>query len=68
MPTNLEYIIAALSDEIDDGGASFEAVVHYNLSCPHFSDEKGLPCDYAEISRELCVQCKMDWLGKEYDT
>ncbi len=28
--TNQEYLISALNDEIDDGGASWEAVVH----CP----------------------------------
>ena len=67
MATNLDYIVAALTDEIDDGGASFESVVHYHLSCPHFSDEIGLPCDDAEISREICVPCKMEWLEKEYE-
>jgi hypothetical protein len=68
VPTNLDYIIAALTDQIDDGGASFESVVHYYISCPHYSDETGLPCDYAEISRDVCVRCKMEWLEKEYDT
>ena len=34
MITNLDYIIAALKDEIDDGGASREAVVYYNIACP----------------------------------
>jgi hypothetical protein len=63
--TNLEYLIACLRDEIDDGGASFEAAVHYNIACPHFSNKPNLPCDNAEISRELCVDCKMKWLESE---
>lgn len=68
MPTNLDYIIAALTDQIDDGGASYEAVVHYHISCPHYEGEENLACDNEGISREVCVQCKMAWLGKEYDT
>ena len=67
MATNLDYIVAALKNEIDDGGASFEAVVNYYISCPHYSGEVNLPCDDAEISRQICVPCKMEWLEKEYE-
>jgi hypothetical protein len=63
--TNLEYLIACLRDEIDDGGASYEAAVHYNIACPHFCGEKVLPCDNEEPSRKLCVPCKMKWLKQE---
>lgn len=65
--TNLEYLIAALTDKIDDGGSAYEAAVHYNIACPHFLCEQNLPCDRRAPSREICVPCKMEWLNKEID-
>lgn len=65
--TNLEYMIAALTDQIDDGGSCYEAAVHYNIACPHFLGEQNLPCDRHEPSREICVPCKVEWLNKEID-
>lgn len=69
MPTNLDYIIASLTGELDDGGASFESVVHYNISCPHFEGEPNLPCDKPNVepSWDVCVPCKIEWLYGEYD-
>ena len=69
MPTNLDYIIAALTGEIDDGGASFESVVHYNIDCPHVEGETDLPCDSPNVEpcRDICVPCKIEWLYGEYD-
>jgi len=66
--TNLQFLIAALTGEIDDGGASFEAEVHYHIACPHFQGEENLPCEDHEPSREICVPCKMQWLEAEFDT
>lgn len=63
--TNLEYLISVLNGEVDDGGASFEAVVHYNINCPHFCGEEGLPCEGQQPRREICVPCKMAWLEHE---
>lgn len=69
MPTNLDYIIAALTGEIDDGGTSFESVVHYNIDCPHVEGETDLPCDNPNVEpcRDICVPCKIEWLYGEYD-
>ncbi len=65
--TNLEHLIAALTDEIDDGGAAYEAAVHYNIACPHYFCVKNLPCEGRKQIREICVQCKMEWLDKEVE-
>ena len=41
--TNKEYLILALNDEIDDGGAAREAFIHYNIACPYtLGDERAL--------------------------
>ena len=66
--TNLEYIISALKDEIDDGGASYESVVFYNLACPYRSRDK-CRCDDIDtypLPWEICFECKNEWLQKEY--
>lgn len=81
--TNLEYIIAALRNEIDDGGASWEACIHYNIKCPYFEGDRRCHCypeeyrngtvdrvafkDQKEPTRELCVGCKAEWLEQEVD-
>lgn len=67
--TNLEYMIASLTDQFDDGGASYECTVHYNIACPYFSDDKRAHCKDDDVypSREVCVPCKMEWLESEGD-
>ncbi len=71
--TNKEYLIAALNDEIDDGGASYESVAQYHISCPyiHSSDclnhYEGNEYGTKEYE-EGCLRCKMAWLDREYDT
>jgi hypothetical protein len=74
--TNKEYIIEVLSDEyndpFDDGGASFEALVHYHINCPYLcGDERAhchnKPLDYSN-DRKHCVACKLEWLDMEVDT
>lgn len=65
--TNQEYLIAALRGEIDDGGSSWEAAVHYNIACPYnVGDERAL-CESrcSRICRETCVKCKAQWLDEE---
>lgn len=77
---NINYMINVLMDimenegldferiDIDDGGASEEAEIHYHLNCPYFSgDERGLCQDGIEPCREQCVNCKMQWLLNEVD-
>lgn len=79
--TNREYIINLLLDglecqdkelervNIDDGGASYEAMVYYNIDCPYvYSDERAM-CDndLIKISRDTCFRCKVRWLDSEVD-
>lgn len=53
---------------IDDSGASEEAEVHYHINCPYLSgDERGLCYTGKEPCRELCVNCKLQWLLDEVD-
>ena len=70
--TNREYMVALLTDsnEIDDGYASYEAMVHYNVNCPYFSGDGRGHChgqndDY--INRDNCFWCKQEWLDQEVD-
>lgn len=81
--TNQEYLIAALNDEFDDGGASWEACIHYNIECPYFEGDRRCHCypdeyrngtwdnvkfkDTKELTRDLCVECKVEWLESEVD-
>lgn len=65
--TNQEYLIAALNDEFDDCGASWESVVYYNIRCPYYDGDPRCKCTVAEINRETCVDCKREWLESEVD-
>lgn len=67
MPTNQEYLIAALNDEYDDGGASREAAIYYNVNCPYFDGDSRCECKGKEPSRDICVICKEKWLDAEVD-
>ena len=72
-PTNKDYLIAALTDSIDDGGASYESVAEYDIDCPYISsadclnEHEGNEYGKAEY-REGCLRCKLAWLDREYDT
>lgn len=39
--TNREYMIGLLSSRgfVDDGGASYEAMIFYNVECPYYSGD-----------------------------
>lgn len=70
--TNKEYIVNLLTDEnfIDDGGASWEAMIFYNINCPYRLRDKRAHCyekEVEEICRDMCVSCKAEWLEKEVD-
>ena len=72
-PTNKDYLIAALTDSIDDGGASYESVAEYNIHCPYFSGVNCLNEHYeneygTEDYKKGCISCKLSWLDREYDT
>ena len=65
--TNQEYLIAALNDEFDDGGASREAAIHYHICCPYRGSDSRSECKDKEISREVCGLCKEKWLESEVE-
>lgn len=77
--TNREYMINLLLDgfeangadfkriHIDDDGASEEAMICYNVSCPYFVGDKRCHCNGCESNRETCVECKSEWLDSEVD-
>lgn len=54
---------------IDDCGASEEAEVHYHINCLYFCNDERALCHNREndIDRELCVECKRNWLLQEVD-
>lgn len=64
---NREYIIAALTNQIDDGGASEEATIYYNIACPYYDGDPRCHCRNGEINRDTCVACKSEWLDSEVD-
>ena len=68
--TNREYMVAVLTDQVDDGYASYEAMLHYNISCPYFSGDKRAHCyekDDSFINRDNCYYCKHEWMENEVD-
>ena len=77
--TNREYIINLLLDgleneadfervSIDDGGASYEAMVYYNIACPYYDDDERCHCIREEaMTREICYRCKEEWLNSEVE-
>lgn len=68
--TNKEYIIACLNDEIDDGGASYEACAHYYINCPYTTGDSRAACYDKPLgftNRNVCSACKMAWLEEEAD-
>ena len=70
--TNREYMTNLLKDPdwLDDGWASYEAMVYYNIGCPYFVGDERARC-YGKkgdfINRENCYFCKHEWLDKEVD-
>lgn len=70
--TNREYMIALLSNEnfIDDGGASYKAMIYNYIRCPYYPNHERCHCrgkEIAEISGEECSYCKMEWLDQEVE-
>ena len=71
--TNKDYLIAVLTDSIDDGGASYESVARYDINCPYFgydnclNEHEGNKYDTEEYNNG-CVRCKLAWLDRVYDT
>lgn len=79
MLTNREKMINLLLDQLensgkefkrfctDDGGASEEAMVHYNIQCPYFVDDERCLCKGTNLDEATCATCKMKWLNSEID-
>ena len=68
--TNREYMVAVLTDQVDDGGASYEAVLHYDIKCPYFEGDQRAHCDGKDdsfINRDNCYYCKHEWMESEVD-
>ena len=77
--TNREYIINLLLDglqeekdfkreSIDDGFASYEAMVYYNIQCPYYAGDKRCHCIKSRvIERKVCYECKEEWLNSEVE-
>lgn len=68
--TNREYMIGLLSSSgfVDDGGASYEAMVYYDVNCPYCAgDKRGYCSSDGKINRENCYGCKEEWLESEVD-
>jgi hypothetical protein len=81
--TNAEYVINLLLDplhdngielhnfDIDDGGASEEAMIYYNIACPYFVGDERAECKnnspLKTATREQCFKCKYNWLTNEVD-
>lgn len=66
---NREYIINQLQDDnfIDDGGASYIAMIEYYICCPYFWKDGRALCKGKSADRSLCFQCKEQWLDSEVD-
>lgn len=72
-PTNKDYLIAVLTDSIDDGGASYESMAEYDINYPYISSADCLndheKNKYGTASyNECCIRCKLAWLARGYDT
>ena len=75
--TNREVMINLLLDGLDkelkrfvsdDGGASEEAMIYYNINCPYFDSDSRCHCSHTiSPTREVCSACKTEWLDSEED-
>lgn len=68
--TNREYMAKQLSDPdfIDDGGASYESMVLYNIACPYFHGDTRSHCKgQIRTTQNMCTECKLEWLEMEVD-
>ena len=72
-PTNKDYLIAVLTDSIDDGGASYVSLAEYDIDCPYVGSRDCLNVHEGnkygtKEYKKGCVRCKLAWLDREYDT
>ena len=72
--TNRDRLIKALWLCEDVPYAVYREVVHHHLCCPYVYEietENGF-CEkdmegYYQNAKEMCIQCKEDWLSQELD-
>ena len=80
MKYNKEFLAAAILDEMDDWGAA-EAWIYYHLNCPYRTGDRRCHCypeeyrngtmeelkykDCLKATREMCSECKYEWLNQE---
>lgn len=71
--TNRDFMAGLLKDRasVDDGGAAYEVMVHYNIACPYHVGDERAHCysddTDTEPDRKVCVACKDEWLDMEVD-
>ena len=77
--TNINYLVNQLLDimesngipferfSVDDAGASAEASVYYNISCPYTVGDNRAHCTSESMSRDTCTRCKLNWLENKVD-
>ena len=70
--TNRELLVAVLTQDEsklpDDAGATEERVIHYHIACPYYYCSNLALCnDGSKPTRELCVECKLNWLDQEIE-
>lgn len=68
--TNKEYLIAVLTDDPRVDGCDYKSEIYHNINCPYFYGDKRAKCykkHYDEITRNMCEECKCEWLEEEVD-
>ena len=62
---------AIVHGEFDDGGATYDSVVDYNINCPYYGNDERAHCrenaPYQALTHEQCLYCKLEWLEAEVD-
>lgn len=71
---NKDVLVAALNDEIDDGGTALKETIDYLIRCPymysysliHYEHGHPLCADQDGLaSRDRCAACIEEWLNTE---
>lgn len=71
--TNRQYMIGLLSNVsfVDDGGKSYESMLHLHLSCPYYKDDERCHCKDLDVwefeTKTMCCACKHEWLDSEVE-
>ena len=63
--TNKEWIIAVLTDDPITDGSDYLSEIYYAVACPYHYGDKNAKCFRKEPTRDMCEECKCEWLDKE---